>query len=130
MKAFLTIALLFLSNIFMTFAWYGHLKMKEMGKFQHIGLFGIILLSWAIAFLEYCFMVPANRIGSKEYDGPFDLMQLKVIQEAISLADAKVDFSKFDHLLVISSPVQVRLILVLLLLLTILLMGFRLMESY
>jgi uncharacterized protein len=85
MKAFLTVALLFLSNIFMTFAWYGHLKLKEMGKFEHLPLFGVILLSWGIAFLEYCFMIPANRTGSKEFGGPFDLMQLKVIQEAISL---------------------------------------------
>ena len=59
MKGFYTIALLFLSNIFITFAWYGHLKMRSIGKFESLGMFGIILLSWGIAFFEYCFMVPA-----------------------------------------------------------------------
>ena len=85
MKSFYTITLLILSNIFMTFAWYGHLKMKEIGVFGKLGVFGIILVSWGIAFFEYCLMVPANRIGSSELGGPFSLPQLKVIQEAITL---------------------------------------------
>jgi uncharacterized protein len=85
MKGVYTVALLFLSNIFMTYAWYGHLKMKNEGWLHQWGVFGIILLSWAIAFFEYCLMVPANRIGSKELGGPFTLTQLKILQEAISL---------------------------------------------
>jgi uncharacterized protein len=85
MKALSTILLLFLSNIFMTYAWYGHLKKGNDGWLQNWGLFGIILMSWAIAFFEYCLMVPANRIGSREMGGPFSLTQLKIIQEAISL---------------------------------------------
>ncbi len=85
MKAFYTIALLILSNTFMIFAWYGHLKFKEMKWFENIGLLGIIAISWGIAFFEYCFQVPANRIGYKENGGPFSLMQLKVIQEVITL---------------------------------------------
>jgi hypothetical protein len=85
MKGFSTIALLFLSNIFMTFAWYGHLKFKEFNVLQKLGLLGVILLSWGIAFFEYLLMVPANRLGSKEWGGPFSLTELKIIQEAISL---------------------------------------------
>lgn len=81
-----TIALLFASNIFMTLAWYGHLKYKSLGtKMENFGVFGIILVSWGIAFFEYCLMVPANRLGSKELGGNFSLTELKVIQEAISL---------------------------------------------
>ena len=81
-----TISLLFASNVFMTFAWYGHLKYKAFGnKLESLGIFGIILVSWGIAFFEYCFMIPANRIGSKELGGNFSLTELKVIQEAISL---------------------------------------------
>ncbi len=86
MKAFLTIALLICSNVFMTFAWYGHLKFKEMGSLAHLSLFFVILISWGIAFFEYCFQVPANRIGYLENGGPFNLWQLKVIQEVISLS--------------------------------------------
>src|SRR6202789_4452647 len=70
-----TILLLTLSNIFMTFAWYGHLKYRQ------VPLFKVIVISWLIAFLEYCFQVPANRIGSYE----FTAVQLKTIQEVISL---------------------------------------------
>jgi uncharacterized protein (DUF486 family) len=70
-----TIALLTISNIFMTFAWYGHLK------FRNVALFKVILVSWLIAFFEYCFQVPANRIGSYE----FSAAQLKTIQEVITL---------------------------------------------
>lgn len=69
----------------MTLAWYGHLKMKEMGKLAGVGLFVVILLSWGIAFFEYMFQVPANRIGFNENGGPFSLWQLKVIQEVITL---------------------------------------------
>jgi len=80
-----TIALLILSNSFMTLAWYGHLKFKQMNWFSSLGLFSIILISRGIAFFEYCFRVPANRIGFREYGGPFNLWQLKVIQEVITL---------------------------------------------
>jgi len=85
MKGFTTIGLLIFSNIFMTFAWYGHLKFREMDWFARLGLPVVILISWGIAFFEYCFQVPANRIGFQENGGPFNLWQLKVIQEVITL---------------------------------------------
>jgi uncharacterized protein len=85
MKIFLTISLLVVSNVFMTLAWYGHLKMKEFKWFEALPLISIILISWGIAFFEYIFQVPANRIGFKENGGPFTLLQLKVIQEVITL---------------------------------------------
>lgn len=85
MKAFLTIALLILSNSFMTIAWYGHLKFAEWKWFNKLGLIAIILISWGIALFEYLFQVPANRIGYAENGGPFSLIQLKVIQEVITL---------------------------------------------
>ncbi len=85
MKIFLTISLLVVSNVFMTLAWYGHLKMKEVKWFEALPLISIILISWGIAFFEYIFQVPANRIGFKENGGPFTLLQLKVIQEVITL---------------------------------------------
>ncbi len=85
MKAFYTILLLVLSNTFMTLAWYGHLKFKEMSWSQNLGLVAIILISWGIAFFEYLLQVPANRIGFKNYGGPFSLVELKVIQEVITL---------------------------------------------
>src|ERR1700749_2667643 len=85
MKAFWTIILLILSNTFMTFAWYGHLKFKEMKGFENLGLIAIILISWGLALFEYFFQVPANRIGFKDNGGPFNLMQLKIIQEVITL---------------------------------------------
>ena len=85
MKALYTILLLIVSNIFMTFAWYGHLKLQEMKISTSWPLFAVILLSWGLAFFEYCFQVPANRIGFHENGGPSSLMQLKVIQEAITL---------------------------------------------
>jgi uncharacterized protein (DUF486 family) len=85
MKAFIAILLLILSNAFMTLAWYGHLKFKEMKWSQHLGLLSIILISWGIALFEYMLQVPANRIGFKENGGPFSLLQLKVIQEVITL---------------------------------------------
>ncbi|MBL7711472.1 MAG: DMT family protein, partial [Chitinophagaceae bacterium] len=79
MKAALTIFLLILSNTFMTLAWYGHLKFHEWKWFSKLGLTAVILVSWGIALFEYCFQVPANRIGFKENGGPFTLWQLKVI---------------------------------------------------
>lgn len=86
MQAFLTIAMLVISNIFMTCAWYGHLKMKQQFSwFEHLPLLGVILFSWFLAFFEYCFQVPANRIGFRDNGGPFSLIQLKVIQEVITL---------------------------------------------
>lgn len=80
-----TILLLVVSNVFMTFAWYGHLKMKEYSWFAALPLLGVILISWGIAFFEYCFQVPANRLGFQGNGGPFSLMQLKIIQEVITL---------------------------------------------
>lgn len=85
MKALLTITLLTLSNTFMTFAWYGHLKFKDMKWSENLPLLSIILISWGIAFFEYLLQVPANRIGFKDNDGPFSLVELKVIQEVITL---------------------------------------------
>ncbi len=70
-----TVILLTVSNVFMTFAWYGHLKYKQ------IALYKVILISWLIAFVEYCFQVPANRIGHKQ----FSAAELKTIQEVIAL---------------------------------------------
>ena len=69
----------------MTFAWYGHFKLNELKISTDWPLILVILFSWGIAFFEYCVMVPANRIGFKDNGGPFNLMQLKVIQEVISL---------------------------------------------
>ena len=86
MNGIYTIIMLIVSNIFMTFAWYGHLKMKQQFSwFEHLPLIGIIAFSWMLAFFEYCFQVPANRIGFKGNGGPFSLIQLKVIQEVITL---------------------------------------------
>ena len=84
--ALLTIGLLVISNAFMTFAWYGHLKLQNSGIATHWPLVVVILVSWGIALLEYCFMVPANRIGFAGNGGPFSLMQLKIIQEVITLS--------------------------------------------
>ena len=85
MKAFLTIIMLVVSNVFMTFAWYGNLKLEEMKITTDWPLILIILASWGVALLEYSFMIPANRLGFNEHGGPFNLMQLKVIQEVVSL---------------------------------------------
>ncbi len=84
-KAIITILFLVISNVFMTLAWYGHLKMEEMGWLKKTGIFTIILLSWGLALFEYVFQVPANRIGFEGNGGPFSLFQLKVIQEVITL---------------------------------------------
>ena len=85
MKSIYTIGLLLLSNSFMTVAWYGHLKMRDFKWFESMGIFAIILISWGIAFFEYCFQVPANRLGFNNNGGPFTLVELKVIQEVITL---------------------------------------------
>lgn len=86
MNAWLTILLLVISNIFMTFAWYGHLKLQEMKVFtSNTPLYVVILVSWGIALLEYTCQVPANRLGFQGNGGAFSLMQLKVIQEAVTL---------------------------------------------
>jgi uncharacterized protein len=82
----LTIALLIISNIFMTFAWYGHLKQHQASP-----LWIVVLVSWGIAFFEYCFQVPANRLGAK---AGLETAQLKTIQEVITLA-VFVAFSAF-----------------------------------
>lgn len=85
MKAITTLLLLVLSNIFMTLAWYGHLKLQQTGISRHWPLIAVILFSWGIALLEYMCQVPANRIGSQINGGPFDIVQLKVMQEVVSL---------------------------------------------
>ncbi|MCL1933840.1 MAG: DMT family protein [Candidatus Azobacteroides sp.] len=81
-----TVLLLIASNIFMTLAWYGHLRLNEFTRFRSLPLIIIILFSWGIAFFEYCCQVPANRIGYKGDGGPFTLIQLKIIQEVVSLS--------------------------------------------
>jgi len=85
LKAIHTILLLVLSNAFMTLAWYGHLRFKDLKGFDQLSLFWIVLISWSIALFEYMFQVPANRIGYQGNGGPFSLVQLKVIQEVITL---------------------------------------------
>ena len=84
-RALWTVLLLIMSNTFMNLAWYGHLKWGSMKRFHKYGLVGIILISWGVALFEYIFQVPANRIGYRGTGGPFSLMQLKVIQEVITL---------------------------------------------
>ena len=95
-----TIALLVCSNIFMTLAWYGHIAFKS--HMERWSMFAVILFSWGIALFEYCFQVPANRIGSAEMGGPFTIWQLKVIQEVISL----VVFTLFAVLFVKGDPLK------------------------
>ena len=85
MKTIYTITLLILSNIFMTLAWYGHLQFKNFTLMKTLGLFAVIMISWGLAFFEYIFQVPANKIGYKENGGPFSMFELKTIQEAVSL---------------------------------------------
>jgi uncharacterized protein (DUF486 family) len=107
MKALLTIGLLVLSNTFMTLAWYGHLKFAEWKWFSKLGLISIILISWGIALFEYLFQVPANKMGYIGNGGPFSLVQLKVIQEVITLlvfmgftlAVFKTETFKINHLI-------------------------------
>ena len=95
MKGLSTVVLLVLSNTFMTFAWYGHLKFAEMRWFNKLGLVSIVLISWGIALFEYFFQVPANCIGYKGNGGPFSLIELKVLQEVITL----IVFSVFTLLI-------------------------------
>jgi uncharacterized protein (DUF486 family) len=85
MKGFYTILLLIFSNTFMTIAWYGHLKLRTISRFENLSLLSIILLSWFVALFEYSLQVPANRIGFRANGGPFSLVELKVIQEVITL---------------------------------------------
>ncbi len=100
MKGLYTIVLLLFSNLFMTMAWYGHLRFADLKGFSKLGLFSIIVISWGIAFFEYCFQIPANRIGYRGYGGPFTVWQLKVIQETITL----LVFTGFSLLVFRSEP--------------------------
>lgn len=86
MRGTWTVLLLVLSNAFMTLAWYGHLRFKDHPSLAKLGLVSVILISWGIAFFEYCLQVPANRLGYVADGGPYSLVQLKVIQEVITLA--------------------------------------------
>ena len=107
MKSFYTILLLIMSNTFMTFAWYGHLKFAQLPWFSKLSLVGVVLISWGIALFEYFFQVPANRIGYQGNGGPFSLVELKVIQEVItlvvfvlfSLVFFKTEHFKLNHLI-------------------------------
>jgi uncharacterized protein len=106
-RGFTTIILLMASNTFMTLAWYGHLKFKDISFLKNTGLVGTVLISWGIAFFEYMLMVPANKIGSNLNDGPFTIWQLKLIQEVISISVFivftllifKTDQFKLNHLI-------------------------------
>ncbi|MBN8694720.1 MAG: DMT family protein [Bacteroidetes bacterium] len=86
MRGIYTILLLLASNTFMTIAWYGHLRFKDISFFKNTGLIGAVLISWGIALIEYLLMVPANRLGSNVTGGPFNMWQLKIIQEVISIS--------------------------------------------
>lgn len=86
----------------MTLAWYGHLKFKDLSLFSHSGIRAAILISWGLAFFEYCLQVPANRIGFQGNGGPFSLMELKIIQEVISLSV----FTVFMLLVFKNEPIQ------------------------
>jgi uncharacterized protein (DUF486 family) len=86
MKGLWSILLLIVSNSFMTVAWYGHLKYQNVSKNALLGLLGIVLASWGIALFEYFFQVPANRIGYQGTGGPFSLVELKLVQEVISIS--------------------------------------------
>lgn len=85
MQGIYSILLLVVSNVFMTFAWYGHLKLQEDKIISNWPLIAVIAFSWSIALAEYMCQVPANRLGFTGNGGPFSLMQLKVIQEVITL---------------------------------------------
>lgn len=101
-----TILLLMASNTFMTIAWYGHLRFKDIPALKNVGMLATILISWGIAFLEYSLMVPANKIGSATDGGPFNMWQLKLIQEVISISIFviftllffKTDTLKWNHI--------------------------------
>lgn len=106
MKAVLSILLLIASNIFMTLAWYGHLRFNEWKWYTKWGIASVILVSWGIALFEYIFQVPANKIGFEGNGGPFNMWQLKVIQEVLSLTVFaffmiyvfKMDTLRWNHL--------------------------------
>lgn len=85
LKAVYTVLLLVGSNLFMNLAWYGHLRFKDISWLKGAGLLTVILISWGLAFFEYCMQVPANRIGHEGHGGPFGLVQLKILQEVITL---------------------------------------------
>lgn len=107
MKFLPTILLLIIANVFMILAWYGHLKFKEYSWGQSLQLWHLIIISWGIAFFEYCIQVPANRMGYIGNDGPFSLVQLKILQEVITLVVFfgmailffKSESFRFNHLL-------------------------------
>ena len=84
-RGFATVGLLVLSNVFMTLAWYGHLRAQPNQSLSLKAWLLVVLGSWGLAFFEYLLQVPANRIGYKGLGGPFSLVALKVIQEAIAL---------------------------------------------
>ncbi|MBL7910370.1 MAG: DMT family protein [Bacteroidia bacterium] len=102
-----TILLLIASNTFMTIAWYGHLRYKDISFLKNTGMIAAILISWCIALLEYSLMVPANKLGSSINGGPFNMWQLKLIQEVISisvfiiftLVFFKTETLKWNHLI-------------------------------
>lgn len=85
-RALYTILLLTASNTFMTIAWYGHLRFKDIPALKNLSLPATILLSWGIALFEYSLMVPANKLGSDTNGGPMNMWQLKITQEAISIS--------------------------------------------
>jgi len=107
MRGILTIFLLVISNTFMTMAWYGHLKFSQWSWFSKLSLISVILISWGIALFEYAFQVPANKFGFRDNGGPFSLLQLKVIQEVITLVVFavftllffKTETFRFNHLI-------------------------------
>ena len=102
-SAIITIVLLIISNIFMTFAWYGHIKLEQMKVItESTSMIWVIIISWLIALAEYSFMIPANRIGYIGNGGSFSLMQLKVIQEVITLTV----FTIFTVVLFKGEPLQ------------------------
>ena len=86
MKPYYTIILLIFSNVLMTIAWYAHLKFTKIPFFSNLGLFGIILFGWCVAFFEYCLLIPANKYGYIGNGGAFNIWQLKVMQEVITLS--------------------------------------------
>jgi len=106
MKGLWSILLLIVSNSFMTVAWYGHLKYQNVSKNALLGLLGIVLASWGIALFEYFFQVPANRIGYQGTGSPFSLVEIKLVQEVISisvfviftLVFFRTETFKFNHL--------------------------------